>query len=88
MRIDIEKHIVATMDPDPLQVIVIAAGERFIQITNHGGWNETFDIEVNIRTWGDWQDDVWSLIATAYGRSNLWDMVEMYIKRFTKKEDK
>ena len=81
MRIDIENHIVATMDPDPLQVIVLAVGERFIQITNHGGWHEVFDIEVNIK---DWDEESWSLVATVYGRSNLWDMVEMYIKRFTK----
>ena len=83
MRIDIESHIVATMDADPLDVYVLAVGERFIQITNHGGWLETFDIEVNIKAW-DPSDDVWSLVATVYGRNNLWDIIEMYINRFTK----
>lgn len=83
MLIDIEKYIVATMDPDPLQVHVLAVGEHTMQITNHGGWVEHFDIE--FAGTDPWDEVEWRLIATAYGRNNLWTIIEMYINRWESK---
>jgi hypothetical protein len=82
-RMDIEQYLVATMEADPLLVHVVAVGERFIQITNHGGWVEQFDIELSGEdTWGEAE---WRLAATVYGRNNLWTIIEMYINRWESK---
>ena len=82
--IDLTEYVVSYLDADPLPVTVLAYGEhRFIQVTQHGNLREQFDIEIsnNGQMTGElsaW-DEPWSLVATAYDRSNMWTILRMYI---------
>jgi hypothetical protein len=78
-----EAHI-ETLDADPYLTWIFKAGDGFVQVTNYGGFNEQFDIEVsNTGVTGElyrWEDP-WNLVATAYGRENMWVVLKAYIER-------
>ena len=78
-----EAHI-ETLEADPLHIWVFRAGNGFIQVTIHQGFHEQFDIEVsNTGATGElsrWEDP-WNLVATAYGRENMWVVLKAYIER-------
>jgi hypothetical protein len=82
--IDLTEYVVSYLDADPLPITVLAYGEhRFIQVTQHGSLHEQFDIEISnngaisggLSAW----DEPWLLVATVYGRSNMWTILRMYI---------
>ena len=83
MNIIDESHI-ETLEADPFLTWIFEAGKGFVQVTCHGGFNEHFDIEVsNLGVTGElyrWEEP-WKLVATVYGRGEMWIVLTAYIER-------
>jgi hypothetical protein len=84
MKNKIDEAHIETLEADPLHIWVFRASNGFIQVTIHDGFREQFDIEVsNVGVTGElygWEEP-WKLVATVYGREELWTILDAYIER-------
>lgn len=67
-----------TLEGGPRECYVIEGVRYLIQCTNYGGFNETWDIEINDGSASAF-DSGWKLIATAHDRQNMWVIVDAYL---------
>lgn len=72
---------IETLDADPYLTWIFRAGDGFVQVTNYGGFNEQFDIEIHseLHGWGE----PWTLWATAYGRPAMRQIVKSIIAQLS-----
>lgn len=81
----IEKAHISTLSTDPYATWIFEAGDRFIQVTNYGGFNEEFLIEVS-STFLTSYDDPWVLFATAHSRTVMRMILKSLINEYAAKD--